>query len=348
MAMESTDATIAELQLDEENPRLPEELQPRDPDSLLRHIANEYNTVEVARSIAEHGFFDSEPLIAIRKGRRLVVVEGNRRLTALKLLTDPDLRSRIELDEATQWDDLAEEVELEDTVPVFIAKNRKAVAPIIGYRHIAGIEPWDPWAKARFVAKQIEDEGLSFEETARIVGEKEADIRATYRNYRVAVDAEKKLHISAKEVKKKFGLFERAMNSTGIRDHMGAPAPSAVSKSKAVLKPSKKREVGEVFSWLFGPDAVITDSRKITELGQVVASPEALKVLRDTNSLDDALVSSGGMKGRVLKRLTAAINALEKAEVDLAAVLEDDEVQAALDRCAEIVERMRGDNTGDE
>jgi hypothetical protein len=186
---------------------------------------------------------------------------------------------------------------------------------------------------------------LSFEETARIVGEKEADVRATYRNYRVAVDAETKLHISAKEVKKKFGLFERAMNSSGIRDHIGAPPPSAVSKNKAVLKPTKKMEVGEIFSWLFGADAVITDSRKITELGQVVASPDALKVLRDTNSLEEALVSSGGMKSRVLKRLITASNALEKAEVDLAAVSADEDVQAALDQCAEIIRRMQSNST---
>lgn len=109
-----------------------------------------------------------------------------------------------------------------------------------------------------------------------------------------------------------------------------------------MLKPSKKREVEEVFSWLFGPDAVITDSRKITELGQVVASPDALKVLRDTSSLEEALLSSGGLKSRVLKRLIAAVNALEKAENDLASVAEDAEVQAALDRCAEVVDRMRG------
>jgi hypothetical protein len=343
--MESTDAQIADLQLDDENPRLPEELKPRDPDSLIRHIANEYNTIEVATSMAEHGFFDSEPLIAIKKGGRLVVVEGNRRLTALKLLTDPDLRARIELDEASLWDDLSEEVNLEDTVPVLIAKNRKAVAPIIGYRHIAGIEPWEPWAKARFISKQIENEGLTFEETARIVGEKEADVRATYRNYRVAVDAEEKLHVSAREVKKKFGLFERAMNSKGIRDHIGAPAPSAVSKGKTVLKATRKKEVAEIFSWLFGPSAVITDSRKITELGQVLDSPDALKVLRETKNMEEALVSSGGMKSRVLKRLTVAVNALEKAENDLGAVAGDADVQDALDCCAEVIERMRTDNS---
>jgi hypothetical protein len=128
MAMQSMDVPIADLQLDAENPRLPEELHDRDPDSLIQHIANEYNTVEVARSMAEHGFFDSEPLIAIKKDRHLVVVEGNRRLTALKLLTDADLRARIELDEATQWEELADEIEIEDTVPARCEKPQGGCA----------------------------------------------------------------------------------------------------------------------------------------------------------------------------------------------------------------------------
>jgi len=88
--------------------------------------------------------------------------------------------------------------------------SRRTVAkwqPIIGFRHIAGIEPWEPWAKARFIARQIEEENLTFEETARIVGERETEVRSQYRNYRIATDAEEKLKIPADQVKAKFGFF---------------------------------------------------------------------------------------------------------------------------------------------
>src|SRR4051812_44936650 len=87
LKMKAIQADIVDLWLDVKNPRLPEDLAPRTQEQLAEHIANEYNTIDVARSMVEHGYFDSEPLVAIKSGGKLIVVEGNRRLTALKVLT---------------------------------------------------------------------------------------------------------------------------------------------------------------------------------------------------------------------------------------------------------------------
>ena len=344
MEIDPQSVSVDDLLLDDENPRLPENLKSKTQNALLQWMANEYNTVEVAKSIAEHGYFDSEPMIAIKDGRRFKVVEGNRRLTALKLLLDDDLRESLDLEEVDDWEELATNTQIEDRFTIHVAKNRKAVAPIIGYRHIAGIEPWEPWAKARFIARQVERENQSFAEVATIVGEEESEVRAHYRNYRVATDAEKKLRISADRVKNSFGFFTRAMNSVGLREHMGAPAPNEVRPSKPVLKRQKKKAVAEVFSWLFGADdvdAVISESRQISELGQVVASPEALKVLRESRNLEDALMASGGVRARLLKRLASAVQSLEKAELDIASFRDDTEVQQALEQCSEALARLK-------
>jgi hypothetical protein len=335
---------LSKLLLDEKNPRLPEDLTSRSQTALLNWMANEYNTIEVARSMAEHGYFDSEPLIAIQKGSSYIVVEGNRRLTAAKLLSDADLRKDLALDEADVWDELGGESELEDSFPVLVAKDRSEVAPIIGYRHIAGVEPWDPWAKARFIGAQVDAEKLPFGKVAIIVGEPESDVRAHYRNYRLMLDAKDNLDLEVSRAKKKFGIFTRAMNSPGLRTHMGAPAPSEVSRGKKVLDRARKKEVAEVFSWLFGTEdaaAVITDSRQISELGEVVASAPALKVLRQTRDLEEAMHASGGIKQRLIKRLKAALQALEKAEPDLGKFTDDPDVNVLLARCSEIVGRLK-------
>jgi len=47
--------------------------------------------MEVAESIATRGFFPNEPLLAVKEDGRFVVVEGNRRLAALKALREPSL-----------------------------------------------------------------------------------------------------------------------------------------------------------------------------------------------------------------------------------------------------------------
>lgn len=343
MEMKRETASVDDLLLDDENPRLPENHKSKTQKALLEWMANEYNTVEVAKSIAEHGYFDSEPMIAIEAGNKYKVVEGNRRLTALKLLLDDHLRESLDLEEEDEWEKLANAGEIEDRYTIQVAKNRKTVAPIIGYRHIAGIEPWEPWAKARFIARQVEQEKQSFAEVARIVGEEESEVRAHYRNYRIAIDAERTLKISADRVKKNFGIFTRAMNSVGLREHMGAPAPNEVRPRKRVLKKQKRKAVTEVFSWLFGHNdvnPVISESRQISELGQVVASPEALDVLRETRNLEDALMTSGGIRVRLLRHLASACRSLEKAELDIANYRDDIEVRQAVQECSAALTRL--------
>src|SRR3954451_19845207 len=76
------------LDLDPENPRLDRRAVDGGQLGIAKVIAERYRAIEVAISVAEHGFFASEPLIAIKDGQRYTVLEGNRRLAALKGLSD--------------------------------------------------------------------------------------------------------------------------------------------------------------------------------------------------------------------------------------------------------------------
>src|SRR4051812_2159917 len=80
------DLAISELYFDPRNPRLPEAAQSMTQEELLTYIAKEYQPIEIARSIAAHGYFLSEPLIVVLENGLYMVVEGNRRLAALRLL----------------------------------------------------------------------------------------------------------------------------------------------------------------------------------------------------------------------------------------------------------------------
>ena len=50
---------------------------------------------EVAMSIAVEGYWDYEPLMAIESPKGTIVIEGNRRLAAVKLLVDSALRTSV-------------------------------------------------------------------------------------------------------------------------------------------------------------------------------------------------------------------------------------------------------------
>lgn len=334
----------SKLLLDNKNPRLPEGISEEDQPKLIEFVANEYDSIAIARSIAYHGFFLSEPLIGIETNKEeYIIVEGNRRLAALKLLEDDRLRAELDLTDDDEWDDLAEKAELPETIPVIIVSDRRSVAPIIGYRHILGIEPWDPWAKARFIASLIEGENLKFTDVANEVGENENDIKGHYRNYRIIYEGREKHNIDTKRAEKRFGVFTRAMSSLPLREHIGAPSPSDVKKEEIIIRKKKADELQELLSWLFGTEEqkpVIQESRDISTLGNVVKSEEGLRVLREARNLGEAFIAAGGLKERLLRRLNVASSHLEAAECDLHEYYDDEKVVTLLERCKKALDRL--------
>src|SRR4051794_26604688 len=86
---------LSALRLDWANPRLREHMRRADvsQDELLLYIDRSYEPLDIARSIARHGYFESEPLIGVREDDAVTIVEGNRRLVALRGLLVPDTRT---------------------------------------------------------------------------------------------------------------------------------------------------------------------------------------------------------------------------------------------------------------
>ena len=102
---------LSDLLLDPANPRLPADMQGEDQEDLAVHLELGFDALTVAESIASHGFFGSEPLIVIadETSDKWVVVEGNRRLTALLGLVDPNIRAQFA--NPAPWEPLAEQAD---------------------------------------------------------------------------------------------------------------------------------------------------------------------------------------------------------------------------------------------
>src|ERR1041385_7585484 len=88
---------VDDLLLDPENPRLAEKaVDGRSQDEITRILWREMAVDEIALSIAANGYNQYEPLFAIEAGKdKWCVIEGNRRLAAVKLLRDPNLRAKV-------------------------------------------------------------------------------------------------------------------------------------------------------------------------------------------------------------------------------------------------------------
>jgi hypothetical protein len=323
------------LRLDPQNPRLPRGVRGTDDQvALATFIARKYNAIEIARSVATNGFFESEPLIAVKEGSLWRVVEGNRRLTALKGLADANVR-RSFTSGSKEWERLAKRADMPTHFPVVVTASEDEIWPILGYRHISGIEPWDPYAKAQFIVSRV-DADVSWERVAIIVGESETSVRSHYRNFMINEQARDDFDIDSTEVEGQFGTFTRAMGSVPIRAFIKAPAPGDVHPKAKPLPSSKRAQTKELLSWVFGVDGrdpVIDESRQLTELALVLADEKSTDVLRSTRDLIEAYLVSPGQRDDLAKRLRRADTLMRTTRPEVEASKEDEIIQDWVGRC---------------
>jgi hypothetical protein len=341
---EMRELAIDQLLLDDENPRLPPSQHGKSQEELAIVMEMGFDAFTVAENISRFGYFASEPLIAIPAADgKFTVVEGNRRLTALLGLTNPMIRSQFATPD--RWNELAEHsrITVSSLVPVVVASNRTEVTPVIGWRHVSGILQWEPYAQARYVASLIDGHGLTFEEVARLIGKKKTEVASLYRDQAIA-DQATALGLDTGGLEQSFSLLQVAMSSTKIRDYVGAPLGGALIPGTAPIPVDKSEELAEVLRYIYGngeDQPVITDSRQISSLGNVIAEPVGLEALRDGETLEAAKqkIADGGIdpRERLLKRLRTVRNALVAAFEDYADYADDDEV---IELFGEILENL--------
>ncbi len=340
---------ISSLRLDAANPRLPEAYRDASQDRLAETLELGFEAFAVAESIADSGFFLSEPLLVIAstdEPGRWVVVEGNRRLTALIGLTNPELRRQFA--EAEKWEIAASRCNLvaDDLVPVVIHANRESTHREVGKAHVVGKLSWRPYAQSMYIAARIA-EGRSYEEVAQLLGMKKGKVADMYRDQAVVKQAQ--AHgLDTEEIEGAFSLLTVAMSSTKIRDHIGAPLGTQLKPGADPIPDDKLPDLVETISWVFGSEDEpprITDSRQISQLGNVIANEVGLAALRAGDSLAAAKekVQSSGMDPleRLKNRLEAAKSALLAASDDLGDFAEDPMVLALVDDLEAVMEGLR-------
>ena len=318
---------ISKLKLDPENPRLPESKKGGSQIELAVTLDLGFDAFTVAELMASHGYFASEPMIVIPDKNEegfFVVVEGNRRLTAVKGLTDSNLRSQFL--EPEKWNEIAKKCTLKssDKLPVVLAKDRISVAPVIGTKHIGGILQWKPYPQARYIADLVDKYGMKTDEVAAMIGMQKNVVADLYREQAIAAQA-KEMGIETGNLESAFSLLTVAMKISKIREHVGAPTGTSLTPGAKPIPENKKEELRETLRFIFGADGVepvISDSRQISSLANCIASPAGLAVLRSGKSLEEAKqkIASSALSPmeRLTNRLTAGKNALTAASDDIA------------------------------
>lgn len=171
---------VTSLQLDAENPRIPPTPKPMEQRDLIAELVRHDKVVELAHDISVDGYSPVESLIGLRQDGKMVILEGNRRLAALKLLLSPDIAPGDVIGKVRTYAS-AIDAESIKKVRVLFAPSREAAATIIMQKHTRNqIERWEPVMQARFYRK-LAEAGHSPEELAKRYGGTASEIRDALR-----------------------------------------------------------------------------------------------------------------------------------------------------------------------
>ncbi|WP_144409603.1 hypothetical protein [Martelella endophytica] len=318
-------AKLSEFYLDPLNPRLGRSahraLLP--PDEVYNRM-RDWSLEELATSFLESGFWPHEAVLCateeIDGEDRLVVIEGNRRIAALKRLKksyEGEERSKtwLELIAGT-----VEPRDLFEKVPYIQLTSRKEVDAFLGFRHVTGIKEWAPPEKAQFIAKLIDEGGLSYREVMRKIGSKTPVVERNYIAYSILTQMETVEDLSIEEVENRFSVLFLSLRSKNVQRFLGVQDKFGIEPRnvKPPVPDDKIEHLIEYSKWLFGDEEsppVVKDSREVDRFATVLASSDGLDYLRSVRmpSLEKAFVIAGGDQEEVYELISTAAYNLQEA-----------------------------------
>ena len=337
---------VDDLLLDPQNPRLPPSAKTLSQEELLILIAKTYTVGELMDSFAINGYFEEEPLAGVPApdaGAKLIIVEGNRRLAALKLLLDPELAERL-VDPASgrklgiNIPPLPDSRRAElQTVPVREYKEgRSGILAYLGYRHITGVKHWDSYAKARYVSQLVND-GNDLTDIQRRIGDRHQTAPRLLRAYLVWEQADSLSFIPARNGHAPpFSYLFTALTFRPLLSFLGLAAqgmPRRIARSKVP-------QLKEVLTYLYGDKTAgktpaIEESREIQMLAKAVSSEPALEKLRAGARVKDAVEAIPVAEARLEKLIREALNRLIQAKDLASRTRANDPARQLAEDCAE-------------
>ncbi len=157
---------VSALKLDKKNPRIPDYVPTKTTKDIVRFLFKNEKIQILIEKIVNKGFISHDPIYVVKEKNSYVVVEGNRRVTALKCLIEPSLaptipaQKKIDKLKASLGNDLTEKIE------VVVAPSRLDVENILFELHSEGKLQWSRQQKNKFISEVGISSGETIEQIA--------------------------------------------------------------------------------------------------------------------------------------------------------------------------------------
>jgi len=215
--LEPVQVSLENLYLDPNNPRfiemqtepVPEErikeqsIQER----VLHWLEEKVGIGDLLESIRRYGFLKADRIIVkLLDEESFVVVEGNRRVAALKVLNISHKHGEI-----TLHHDVLSSIRTIEAL-VYRGKRSDIAWVIQGLRHLTGIKGWPRLQQAKFVTENFyEERRMGFREIAKLLGMKSTEVGAMIRSYYAYRQAKEDEEFGEFIGPEKFSMFQEAV-----------------------------------------------------------------------------------------------------------------------------------------
>jgi vacuolar-type H+-ATPase subunit I/STV1 len=259
------------------------------PFRFVSQVAHQCVAVSLRRTIATSGrcvtsVIEYEPLVVRHQGNRYVVVEGNRRLAAVKEIRGNPAKYKgrgndFDKVPAIVFPDQADDEAQQSQMRVYL-----------GVRHMLGFRDWPPVAKAQFLEREIQRVG-SLDHTLKEVRLSKQQARRFLLPYRLLKEAKYTLG------NEDFWVLGEALGRTGVKKFLQLD----VDTDSLNILGYDKTNLKVLIDDLYGPRVASTrlrdtsakkvhDTRDLSTYASVISSEKATAVLHGGKSLREAAI----------------------------------------------------------
>ncbi len=288
---------IDNIELDNNNPRLPESFREQDiaEQEIINWMLEDASIIELMLAIGQNGFFVGEAILVIEnKDGNYTVLEGNRRVSSVKLLNNPKLANihTRKIDKV-----LEETTERPQDIPCIIFQKREDIIKYLGYRHVTGIKSWSLLAKARYLsmlAKNMESKPINTisRELAKTIGSRSDYVKRLLVGYRIYIKIKDYGYYKIPDLNETtfhFNYIADSLRHENIKGFL-----SLDISDDDPFKNFDDTNLELLITWFFrkneqGRPRVYGTSKDLTSLNSILANKEAIAQFIDGTPLNDAL-----------------------------------------------------------
>jgi hypothetical protein len=279
---------------------------------------NPHYAKELVPSLVENGFIAYEPLVVREKGTRFIVIEGNRRLAAVRHI----------LSSAAEFSDEIRHKFAKIPVLVFPSavtdeSHRDAIRVYLGIHHLFGFREWPSESKAKFLDQNIAT-ARDLQRLVKEMGFGRSQFERYLIPYRLRMHAEKS--VGAVSVKD-FWTFGESLNRTDVKEYLKLEIDSKTLQ----IKEYDQKKLKFLLGFLYGIGGIqrrISETRQIGILAKVLGSKKASEVLERGGSLEEAQLyvqskqKTAGDLANKLENLLKRVYKLRPREPELGRILD--------------------------